>query len=111
MARVHAPASAKLATWKAQHAKGAGQYPPSEPHQIEEAPMDPNANLREQEQLVASYAGRKLPDRHDAARLRYLRKALRAWLTDGGFEPDWAANPRAARYYKHFREYLAGAKA
>lgn len=106
MTRVRASAQDKLAAWKARHAEGAGKYPPSEPHQIEEAPMDPNANLQEQEQLVASYAGRKLPDRHDAARLRYLRKTLRQWLTDGGFAPDWAACPQAARYYKHFRLYL-----
>ena len=102
MTRVRASARRKLAAWKVQHAAGAGKYPPSEPHQIKERPMDPNANLREQDQLLTG--------KGDAARLRELRMALRVWLTDGGFEPDWAAYPRAARYYRQFRLYLAGAK-
>lgn len=78
--------------------------------------MDPNANLQEQEQLLARKEYFKnLPlTRHpplreeDVARLRELRATLRVWLTNGGFEPDWAAYPKAARYYRQF--HLAGAK-
>lgn len=73
--------------------------------------MDPNANLQEQERLLAELAGidaagnRHLSDscfaewRRLRARLRELRQALRGWLDAGGFEPNWAACNRAAAYY------------
>lgn len=70
--------------------------------------MDPNANLREQEQLLAARhrpSGdlSQVPDARQAqadhARLWDLRQALYDWIRDGGFEPDWAACPRAAAYY------------
>lgn len=53
--------------------------------------MDPNANLREQSTCT------------DPARLRELRQALAAWLSSGGFAPDWDAYPDAAR---DFRSWL-----
>jgi len=62
--------------------------------------MDPNANLREQEVLLARYT---VADRR---RLRELRKALATWLTNGGFDPQWAEYPHAARYFKQLRLYV-----
>jgi hypothetical protein len=54
--------------------------------------MDPNANLAEQERILTSSP-------IDRARLRELRDALREWLGNGGFAPDWARHPKAAKYY------------
>lgn len=54
--------------------------------------MDPNANLACQERLL-------LAGKRRCAELRDLREALRGWLAQGGFEPSWAACPRAACYY------------
>lgn len=55
--------------------------------------MDPNANLREQEQLL------RLIDRLE---LLDLRQALYDWIRDGGFEPDWSVAPTACKYYGQY---------
>ncbi len=86
--------------------------------------MDPNANVQEQESilhrasvirrikagtLTATQYERGVWDseeeglidaRGDSARLRELRRALRDWLADGGFEPDWHTCPNTARTYR-----------
>ena len=64
--------------------------------------MDPNANLAEQEAIMArSYGanvyGPILPSLKP--RLRELRLALAQWLRRGGFEPDWSKAPNARKYY------------
>lgn len=71
--------------------------------------MDPDANLAEQEQILTrrrQYAQAGGPpsadERQDAARLRELRAALRAWLDAGGFAPDWTKAPLATKYYEQF---------
>ena len=66
--------------------------------------MDPNANLIEQEQIIDRLADYVVPQRQqeeqaDRAVLRGLRLALRDWLRDGGFAPEWTKAPRAAKYY------------
>ncbi len=62
--------------------------------------MDPNANLREQEILITDRAARGRYLSGDAARLTELRQALYDWIHDGGFEPDWATYPNAAKYFR-----------
>lgn len=65
--------------------------------------MDPNANLREQEQLLGlrayylHFPSRRLA--RDRERLRELRAALAFWLARGGFPPDWTKAPKASSYY------------
>lgn len=54
--------------------------------------MDPDANLAEQDQILAD-------GRHERGRLAELREALREWLQRGGFEPQWHRAPRAAAFY------------
>lgn len=66
--------------------------------------MDPNANLKEQGELIGKkkYA--------DKARLQELREALAEWLNRGGFAPDWSAYPRTAKWYSRWQErYRPGA--
>lgn len=59
--------------------------------------MDPNANLKEQAELIAD----GLPDAmSDRRRLSELRRALFDWITGGGFEPDWRAYPAASKAYR-----------
>lgn len=80
----------------------------------EHSDMDPNANLQEQERLIAALARTvtdahrrewKTERRHDRARLRELRRALVEWLRPifgrdgGGFEPRWHECPRAAAWF------------
>lgn len=60
--------------------------------------MDPNANLQEQEQLIAVAYERKLR-RVELDRLADLREALGEWLEGGGFAPDWTLAPRARKYW------------
>lgn len=60
--------------------------------------MDPNANLREQQQLYGA------TDRADRVRLRELREALQQWLASSGFEPDWAAHPDASRTFREWQK-------
>ncbi len=60
--------------------------------------MDPNANIVEQERILAAKG------RRDGARLRELRLALWGWFHAGGFLPDWTAAPQAARHYAHRRD-------
>lgn len=59
--------------------------------------MDPNANLREQEQILTVPVLQRTPAQ--VARLGELRRALTGWLRRGGFEPAWSMCPLAARYF------------
>ena len=69
--------------------------------------MDPNANLREQGECLNALvmlSGESVIDwrkrvRHDARRLSDLRQALYDWIRNGGFDPDWALQPFASKYY------------
>lgn len=67
--------------------------------------MDPNANLREQAELLAHLrTGAAMAESRDArrsnrSRLAELRSALTDWLHGGGFAPDWSRYPAAARYF------------
>lgn len=78
--------------------------------------MDPNANISEQENLLANrHQYHKVPyvteaERRDARRLRELRQALAEWLARGGFEPDWNLAPRvaAARGIKRKPQQIPG---
>lgn len=56
--------------------------------------MDPNANLREQNELLhtESYGGKD--------RRAELRRALLSWLSSGGFEPNWSKYPEATKAYR-----------
>lgn len=66
--------------------------------------MDPNANLQEQEAiLIRRKTEHHLPRNHAAVRLEELRQALRHWLNDGGFEPNWESAPLATRAFKQWR--------
>lgn len=58
--------------------------------------MDPNANLAEQERILAAGAAHATAQR---ARLHELRQALNNWIGHDGFAPDWSRCPRAAKYY------------
>jgi hypothetical protein len=64
--------------------------------------MDPNANLRRQEYILdilfMTVTGRK----DNRAELAELRAALRDWLKSGGFQPDWADCPLAAKWFARF---------
>ena len=60
--------------------------------------MDPNANLREQEEILINRA-RTGMTRAYSSRLRLLREALAGWIRSGGFEPDWTLAPHARQYY------------
>ena len=77
--------------------------------------MDPDENLREQEEIetrIAHYLKALAHERtaeerqfiraelrDDRARLRELRDALGHWLSRGGAQPEWSKYPHAARYY------------
>ena len=68
--------------------------------------MDPDANLREQEELLCEMAeyeadGTTHHPAYDNARdeLYELRKALSYWLGYRGFEPNWDAAPRARIHF------------
>lgn len=72
--------------------------------------MDPNANLAEQDRILAKPPcasadplGHGLLSSYDRYRLYDLRVALRDWIAGRGFEPDWQAYPNAARYYQRWR--------
>ena len=73
--------------------------------------MDPNANLQEQERIIARFHAetgdlnettrniiKTLSTDHE--RLQELRDALYDWLRSGGFEPDWSKAPQAACYFR-----------
>ncbi len=62
--------------------------------------MDPNANLREQDEIANIPLLQRTPEQ--ILRLNELRRDLFTWLRNGGFEPTWALYPRAARYYGHY---------
>ena len=49
--------------------------------------MDPDANVKEQEYLIALMRSGEA-DSHDRARLRELRASLKEWLASGGFRPS-----------------------
>jgi hypothetical protein len=64
--------------------------------------MDPNANLQEQERIIAANAIIAANGRTATAvkaRLYELREALCEWLDRGGFAPDWDKSPLASRYF------------
>ena len=60
--------------------------------------MDPNANLKEQSEILSEIKTYAAPE-HRAilrARLKELRIALCQWLRNGGFAPEWKAFPKAS---------------
>jgi hypothetical protein len=57
--------------------------------------MDPNANLASQEQILSTRSAGIL-----GARLMELRAVMKAWLANGGFEPDWEKAPLARQYFR-----------
>lgn len=66
--------------------------------------MDPNANLQNQQNLL-SYIESKRRRGDDIpasvrSQLLEARRALRAWLTSGGFEPDWMAYGRTSTAFR-----------
>lgn len=68
--------------------------------------MDPDANLREQEELLKEMAEYEADNttHHPAYRnagvdLVIVRLDLKDWLAKGGFEPDWSLAPNARKYY------------
>jgi hypothetical protein len=74
----------------------------SRPKFLEPKPMDPNANLRMQENLLADLNLPYVPAsvrRTYRQELNALRAHLRTWLNGGGFEPDWSACPMAAKFF------------
>lgn len=58
--------------------------------------MDPNANLKEQAELLNATSN------YDKRRRSELRQALQAWIANGGFAPDWSAYPEATKAYKQW---------
>lgn len=60
--------------------------------------MDPDANLQEQERILA--AGARGPA--NRIRLHDLREALWTWLRRRGYEPRWSECPKAARHFKSY---------
>lgn len=63
--------------------------------------MDPDANLREQEQIINRRgATRGSVYYSDVARLDELRRALGEWLARGGFDPNWTYGPTASIYFE-----------
>lgn len=60
--------------------------------------MDPDANLREQHELI--HATKTTATR---ARLYELRIALLDWMHRGGCEPAWADYDDATRLFKRWR--------
>lgn len=63
--------------------------------------MDPNANLAEQDQILAADRPLTAAARR---RLSELRLALSAWLARKGFEPAWTAHPTAAAHFRTWRQ-------
>ena len=65
--------------------------------------MDPNANLKKQEELIELRKGLEAGVlRSEIQReLKELRVALVGWLRGGGFAPQWATCPKASAYYGH----------
>lgn len=61
--------------------------------------MDPNANLREQAELLLPTWQVSDLSTYDRRRLSELRRALQAWLSSGGFAPDSKAYPDAWKLY------------
>lgn len=63
--------------------------------------MDPNANLKTQEELIECRRGYLAGEHRSMIQreLKELRLALLQWLRNGGFAPDWAACPKASGYF------------
>lgn len=69
--------------------------------------MDPDANLQEQERILAS--GARGPA--NRVRLHDLREELWRWLRRRGYEPRWSECPKAAVHFKeHGGSNVAGWK-
>lgn len=62
--------------------------------------MDPNANLAEQDQILAADRPLSAAARR---RLSELRLALSSWLARKGFEPTWTQYPIAAAHFQTWR--------
>lgn len=62
--------------------------------------MDPDANLTEQAYLL--HYGPSL-DAIGRLRLAELRRALRDWLSNGGFQPNWEISAGATRSFWSWR--------
>ena len=63
--------------------------------------MDPNANIEEQNRILARVQTARTMRQigQDGSRRTGLRKALRNWLENGGFEPDWSKCAVDRKYY------------
>lgn len=62
--------------------------------------MDPNANLKEQNDLLNAES---LSDKRRRAE---LRRALADWLWSGGFKPDWSKYPDAAKAFRKWQRNM-----
>lgn len=71
--------------------------------------MDPNANLKEQAELLHMQRHSLVQTRAQRAqrmeRLQELREALRDWIRGQGFEPTWADHPFAAKTFKRWLHF------
>lgn len=56
--------------------------------------MDPNANLKEQQELLTATSN------DDKRRRRELREALQGWLDHKGFAPTWTDYPEATKAFR-----------
>lgn len=74
--------------------------------------MDPNANLREQDELTRQQdaTGGKLHN-YDRYRLYDLRVALRDWLKAGGFAPNWDKYPSGTLTFRKWASACGSSKA
>lgn len=65
--------------------------------------MDPNATLRQMDYIIDVKINgglRGITRKEARSELKELREALKGWLKAGGFEPDWAAYPLAAKLFR-----------
>lgn len=66
--------------------------------------MDPNANLKEQAELLQQRRPDGSLHSYDRYRLYDLRTALQEWIGKGGFEPTWSAYPDAAAAFRVWQD-------
>jgi hypothetical protein len=62
--------------------------------------MDPDANLREQEEILRFPVLQRTSAQ--VMRLIELRRALLGWLKAGGAEPQWWRCPLASRHFNRW---------